>query len=73
MPTQTLIVVVVAPWTQTWSLAAALDLDITKALGGKQVSHISLLLTAFISSILPLSTAHEPCRFSFSPLSPPHI
>ena len=38
------------------------DPDVTVALGDKQASHI-ILPTAFISSILPLSTEHEPFLF----------
>lgn len=46
--------------------------DVTLALHGKQATHISLLLTAFASSVVPLSTAHE-LLFSFLSISPPYI
>lgn len=39
--------------------------DVTIAPSGKQVSHISLFLTTFISFVLPLSTAHELLHFCF--------
>lgn len=43
----------------------------TMFLGWNQGSNIILLLTIFIDSFLPFSTAHVPFCFSFSPISPP--
>lgn len=40
-------------------LGSILGPDITLAMGDKQATHISLLLTIFISSVLPWSTAQE--------------
>lgn len=50
---------------------AAPCLDITMAACGKQATNIRPLLNNFLSSLLPLSTAHEPFHFSVSLLSPP--
>lgn len=50
-----------------------LGLEIIMSPGVEQVSHISLLLTIFISSVLPLSATHAPVCFSFSPISLTHI
>lgn len=41
-------------------------LDVTLVQVGKQAPYISLFLTAFVSSILSLFTAHEPLYFSLS-------
>lgn len=42
------------------ALGRQTSLDVTMALGGKQVAHISLYFTTITFSNLPLSTGHEP-------------
>lgn len=42
------------------ALGSGLGPDVTMALGDKQATHISQFLPAFVSSDLPLSSAHEP-------------
>lgn len=41
-------------------------LDITMATGSERATHLSLLLTAFTSSDLPLSTGHQPFCLALS-------
>ena len=54
-------------WSRTtgMALSSSPGQDVTMAPGGKEAMLISLFLTAFASSDLPLSTAHEPFCFSF--------
>lgn len=58
-------------WGRTTKTDMALGsrpgLDVTMVLGSKLATHISLFLTTFASSVLPLSKAHEAVRFSSLP------
>lgn len=48
------------------SPSISLGSDVTMALAGNEVTHVSLLLTSFTSPHLPLSTGHEPCVLALS-------